>query len=752
MGEIQTGNNIQSDDSNNLTNENRLVASVAFPNAAPGLYDYLIPSRIKNIILPGMPVFVTLRNRNLWGVVVDIKQNSPIRNLKEIIEIKSGYWTDKSNSLISLYRWIADYYQCELGKVFRPLLRKRLTEVSEKTAVTFVFQKNIPSGSQDEKYCSMVSELMNSEGLTFRELNEKFGVSKKEVERLCKAGYIIRSRRTILREPPELKTEQFEEPKRRVLTDEQQAAVEEIMKASDKPERPFLLYGITGSGKTFVYIELVSRILKKGKGAVILVPEIGLTPQIIQKFRAVLGDVITVIHSRMSDGERRDSLQELITGKKQVVIGVRSAILTPMERLGLIIVDEEHDASYKQNDCDPRYNARDVAIMRGKLQHALVVLGSATPAFESYYNAINRKYHLLRLTKRFGGAALPQVEIVDMRKERQNNNWGPISERLNDALSSTLQSQRQAILLLNRRGFSTILLCKECGFIARCPNCSVSVRYHRADKMLKCHLCGYCRPAPAECPSCGGVNIKYQGTGIQKVEEFLSINFPHARILRMDQDSTRRKGSHIAILKKFAEGKADILIGTQMVAKGLDFPNVSLVGVISADTALHLPDFRASERTFQLLAQVSGRAGRADALGRVIIQTYCPEESGVKFAAFHDYDSFYNCECISRKALLYPPWSRLVRIIVSGKVEKDVKTVINNIAGGIRSLTGKETVILGPSPALFERIADKSRYTLLIKSSKNTSIISALKKIREKVRYLSGKTSVIIDVDPVNML
>lgn len=725
------------------------VVSVAFPIAIPGLYDYRISLEFKGHIKTGTAVLVNLRNKQIWGVAVEIKSSSPYPELKPVLAVKSGQLIDGSASLVKLYEWIASYYQCDIGRVFRPLVSKGLMKAAAKTVLAFSV---LPKVADELKpsYRQILNTLSKYKEFTSAQVEQLEGVKKSAVSYLFKNGFLEKKKMEVLREADELSGEIDRQEV--LLSEEQLYSVEMITRELEKPQKPFLLYGITGSGKTHVYIELASRVLQKGRGVIILVPEITLTPQTIQRFRAVLGDVIAVIHSHMSDGERRDSLQELVTGNKKMVIGVRSAILAPVHNPGLIIVDEEHDGSYKQGDMEPRYNARDVAVMRGSIQNAVVLLGSATPSFESYYNSISGKYNLLKLSRRFGAATLPRVQIVDMAEEHRNNNWTLLSRYLSERIQQCLKQNRQIILLLNRRGFATVLICKECGHSCMCPHCSVSLRYHRADRTVKCHLCGYEQQAPDRCPSCKGEQIKYKGTGIQKAEELIRQSFPDARILRMDQDTTRRKGSHISILKEFADREADILIGTQMVSKGLNFPNVALVGVLQADTGLHFPDFRASEKTFQLLAQVAGRAGRADNQGEVVIQTYCPEEVAIKTAKTHDYEQFFNCELKNRQELCYPPFSRLARIIVEGRIEQEVKNRISSISFLLHRTAGSQITILGPTPAVLQRIANESRYSLLIKAQSARKLGEVLREIRNSNCRATKNLKVIIDVDPVNML
>jgi primosomal protein N' (replication factor Y) len=434
------------------------------------------------------------------------------------------------------------------------------------------------------------------------------------------------------------------------------------------------------------------------------------------------------------------------------VIGVRSAILAPVERVGLIIVDEEHDGSYKQSDPEPRYHARDVAIMRGHFQQAVVVLGSATPSLESYHNAQRAKYHLITLSQRFGTAVLPRVAIVDMNKEHEEkNNWTFLSLELKGRIEQMLEQKRQVILLLNRRGFSTFLLCKDCGHIHSCPYCSVHLTYHRVETALKCHQCGHQVAAPDLCPACGGGQLQYKGTGIQKAEEVLRETIPHARIIRMDQDTTRRKGAHVSLLEAFGSGQADILLGTQMVAKGLDFPRVGLVGVLQADTGLHVPDFRASERTFQLLTQVAGRAGRADAHGEVVIQTYLPQDPAIRASQMHDYQQFIAQELEFRKALSYPPFCRLARIIVTSENESAALSAIETLAGLV-DCDNRTIKRLGPAAAAVARIKSFYRFSMVLKSASARTLQQTLQQMRTQARSFPRTIKCIIDVDPGHML
>lgn len=726
------------------------VVSVAFPIAIPGVYDYCIPDGLAGKVVPGMPVLVSLRSRQLWGMAVQLKEHSPFKDLKPVLDIKANMRLSTYESLIRLYEWIASYYCCELGTVFKPFVRKKIVETAAKTEVVYCMSESGDSELTPRQREAADLIAGNTGPFTRADLLGRFGLSDHLINILCRKGILAKTERVVQREVAGM-TGGADDGEIQ-LTEEQVAAVQTIRTWCDKPGKPVLLHGITGSGKTHVYIELARHVLSQNKGVIVLVPEIALTPQTIQRFKNALGNEIAVIHSHMSDGERRDSLEQLIAGRRRMVIGVRSAILAPVKDPGLIIVDEEHDGSYKQSEPDPRYQARDVAIMRGHFQKTCVVLGSATPSLETCHNAKRGKYELVKLNNRFGSAVLPRIHLVDMNVEHAENNWTFLSRYLRERILETLGQKRQIILLLNRRGFSTFLLCKDCGHVYACPNCSVNLTYHRSDSSLKCHQCGHRTPAPQTCTKCAGTHLKYKGTGIQKAEEALRELIPDARIIRMDQDTTRHKGAHATILGAFAANKADILLGTQMVAKGLNFPGVKLVGVLQADVGLHIPDFRAAEKTFQLLTQVAGRAGRHDNRGEVVIQTYFPTDPAILSARAHDYDRFFSEEIINRKALRYPPFSRLARVLVTGNRERTVKNLIHAAARAVQTSGAAQVALLGPVPAPLVRIKNDFRYTLLLKSPSVVELHKALRAVRALPRESAGQMRLVIDVDPTNML
>ncbi len=500
-----------------------------------------------------------------------------------------------------------------------------------------------------------------------------------------------------------------------VLNKEQEAAVQATTQQIGHDGKPFLLEGVTGSGKTEVYLQVIQEALSYGKTAIMLVPEISLTPQVTNRFIARFGKKVAILHSGLSNGERYDEWRKVERGAAQVVVGARSAIFAPLKNIGVIIIDEEHEASYKQ-DSNPRYHARDVALLRAKYNQAVLVLGSATPSLESRARAGKGVYHFLQLTKRAKPQAqIPEVEIVDFRDYIGQNEASNFTPVLLEAIQDKLDRKEQVVLMLNRRGYSSFVMCRECGTVDTCPNCDISLTLHMDTKSMNCHYCGFSKGIPHSCPNCSSRSIRYYGTGTQKAYDELAEAFPQARILRMDVDTTRKKGSHEQILKEFGEGRADILLGTQMIAKGLDFPNVTLVGVLNADTALNLPDFRSSEHTFQLLTQVAGRAGRAEKEGHVIIQSYNPKHYAITFAKNQDYEGFYAYEMSIRKQLAYPPYYFTVGLTLSHKMEAEVVKKSYEVLNMIRSGLSDKVQILGPTPKPIARTHNLYHYQLIIK-------------------------------------
>ena len=516
--------------------------------------------------------------------------------------------------------------------------------------------------------------------------------------------------------------------------------------------RVHLLHGVTGSGKTLLYIRAVSRALENGRGAIVLIPEISLTPQTAGRFRAHFGDRVAVLHSALSGGERYDAWREVREGKRPIVIGARSAVFAPVERLGLIVVDEEHDGSYKQGDPAPRYNARDVAIMRAKMEGVPVVLGSATPSLESYHNAGTGKFDLLSLPERVDARSLPAVVLVDMKGE----SGGIFSKALRERMTDRLKKNERIILLQNRRGYAPFIQCTGCGAVVECTNCKVTLTYHAKGRRMVCHYCAQNVAAPTACAACGGSELRLSGVGTQRVEEALEAQFPEARVLRMDVDSTRKKGAHDRILKSFGRGEADVLLGTQMVAKGLDFPGVTLVGVISADTSIHLPDFRSGERTFQLLTQVSGRAGRGETPGEVVIQTYLPDGAAVQCAKDHDFLRFAEDEMENRSSVGYPPFGRMALLLFRGRDEVEVARAAGGCAEVLRGLASADVDVMGPVAAPLSRIRGSYRWQVVLKtpspSKLNALARQALEQFGSGRRGRQGGVMLDLDIDPVSLL
>jgi primosomal protein N' (replication factor Y) (superfamily II helicase) len=615
--------------------------------------------------------------------------------------------------------------------------------------------------SKAPKQAAILATLLaaSSSDMTRAEVCRHAGASGQALNALAAREYLVLEKREVMRDF--YSSMSIEPPQQLTLNPDQENAILELRNAMDTAEfSTQLLHGVTGSGKTQVYIEAIYHTLEKGRSAIVMVPEIALTPQTVRRFRAHFGDKVAVFHSRMSPGERYDSWRKTWEGKHKIVIGPRSAIFSPLKNIGLIIVDEEHEPSYKQTDQAPRYNGRDIAVVRGQVEKAVVILGSATPAVESYFNASIEKYNLVNMPNRIDDVPMPKVELVDMRREPKIiGRKDPIifSRQLRQKIDEKLSRGEQIILFLNRRGFATMFKCHECGYTASCENCDISLTYHVRGRLLKCHYCGYTQRAPESCPDCSSRDVLLRGIGTQRVEDELNELFPGVKALRMDMDTTKGKNAHDQVLSKFGRGDYQVLLGTQMVAKGLDFPNVTLVGVISADTELYFPDFRAAERTFQLLTQVAGRAGRKDKLGEVIIQTFSPDHYSLQFAKNHDFENFFKAELFDRKTLLYPPYSRLINILFKGPEEKRVEIVATQLAGLLPP--SKNYRLLGPTPAQMSKIQNNYRWQIILMSSKQNdaggrdmkqALRTALATFKEKHR--ATKVQISVDVDPMSIL
>lgn len=581
---------------------------------------------------------------------------------------------------------------------------------------------------------------------------EEMGFSKSSIDTLMRKGFVEKYDAIVERDPFE--TRVFEQDQKQQLTDDQQEAYKSILESIQAhQQRTYLLHGVTGSGKTEVYLQTIEEVLKLGRQAMMLVPEIALTPQMVLRFKRRFGDEVAVLHSGLSKGERYDEWQKIRDGKASVSVGARSSVFAPFKNLGMIIIDEEHESSYKQEDY-PRYQARDIAQWRSQYHQCPLILGSATPSLETYARAEKGVYELLSLPNRVNQQALPEIEIVDMRAELSSGNRSMFSEQLRKSIQQRLDKNEQIVLFLNRRGYASFMLCRDCGHVPQCPNCDISLTYHKSTDQLKCHYCGHQEVPPNKCPNCESEHIRQVGTGTQRVEELLQEAFQEARIIRMDVDTTSRKGAHEKLLDDFGAGKGDILLGTQMIAKGLDFPNITLVGVLNADTMLNLPDFRASERTYQLLTQVSGRAGRHEKEGEVIIQTYNPEHYAIKDVQANDYTAFFNKEMNYRKMGKYPPYFFLINFTIAHKEMKKVMEASKHIHKILLQHLTDKALVLGPSPAALSRINNEYRFQILVKYKSEPALHEALKYLDDYYhdQYLKEKLSLKIDINPQMMM
>lgn len=626
---------------------------------------------------------------------------------------------------------------------------------------------SFPAKAQRQKdVLTFIVEMEAFLPISMKEILASLGVTAGTVKALADKGYIVIEDMEVFRDP--YKGRNFKPSEPLALTTEQQYVYGRIVRKLDERRRGvFLLHGVTGSGKTEIYLQTIQRCMEQERQAIVLVPEISLTPQMVERFKSRFGDLVAVMHSRLSDGERYDEWRKIHEGRASVVVGARSAVFAPFHSLGLIIMDEEHESSYKQEET-PKYHARDVAIRRAAQAGAVVVLGSATPSLESYHAARSQAHdefapELLEMPSRALGNRLPEVKVVDMREELKEGNRSMFSRMLHQAVSDRLERGEQTVLLLNRRGYSTFVMCRSCGYVAGCPECDISLTYHQKSNNLRCHYCGYATQTPEVCPDCGSEHIRYFGTGTQRVEEELAKLFPGIRVIRMDVDTTTEKGSHEKLLKQFRDKKGDVLLGTQMVAKGLDFPDVTLVGVITADSALNLPDFRAAEKTFQLLTQVAGRAGRHQLPGEVVIQSYTPDHYSIIHASGHDYLSFVKDELKHRKALHYPPYCRLILITLSHEQLPLLVRLAENYASELKARADRRgwfgsldrfaveaLDVLGPVASPIPRLKNRYRFQCMIKWRGTMDAVSLVRQVAEELESSArdAKLQISIDVDP----
>ena len=761
------------------------IAKVVVEISLDREFDYRIPVQLQPSIRVGSQVNVPFHGRELRGFVVGLANHSAFTNkLKEI----SGVVGDKPlipDEIMKLAYWIADYYCAPIEQAVRTVLpsavRKRGARHKKQLVVKLV--DGASSSVQDEQQaltdplhaqeeptsfaqpngagCSvydklppkqqLVIETLQQHGaMTISELKERCGYSDSPIKTLKKNGFVTIEETTILRDPHAgmelLRTRPF------TLMPEQQTALETIREAMDRETpKTVLLHGVTGSGKTEVYLQAIQHALDKGQGAIVLVPEISLTPQTVDRFRARFGDCVAVLHSNLSEGERHDEWHRIRNGEAQIAIGARSALFAPIENPGLIVVDEEHEPTYKQDE-SPRYNARDVAVMRGRLSGCCVVLGSATPSLESFANVKSGRYLLAEMLQRVDDRAMPLMRVIDMRIEAEKEGRPHIfSGELVQGIYDRLNVGEQVILFLNRRGFSSSLQCEQCGYVAECRACSVSMTYHKRAHKLLCHICGAEEKVPARCPDCKDPDFKYAGMGTEKIEEVLEKLCPKARVARMDSDTMRKKDSYRQVLDKFRTGKIDILLGTQMIAKGLDFPNVTLVGVLYADMSLHVPDFRAGERTFQLLTQVAGRAGRGEKAGEVIVQAYTPHHPAIQAARSLDYEGFCAQDLEFRRELAYPPFSHLVLLTFKGECETDVIGAADGFFQWLEKILPASVQHSPPVPAPLARAKGFYRYQIMLRCEHTVRMTKPVRHVQTRFRLPKG-VSLAVDVDALSLL
>lgn len=731
------------------------IAKVVTDIALDRAFDYEIPDGLRGRLVPGHRVRVPFGRKEVLGFVVEMVEESDVPGLRPIAEIV-GEEPLVPPTLLRLARWMSDYYIDPVERCIRAVLPEavRREDFGPRTRQV---ARLVPGAPAPEKRLTAGQEgallaLGTLGAIPLADARQR-GVSPASLQSLARLGLVAIAAEQEERDP--FAGAEFARSEPLALNGEQRAALDMVLEQMASPQpRPVLLQGVTGSGKTEVYLQAIAECLGAGRGAIVLVPEISLTPQSVERFKsrfAAAGVGVAVLHSGLSAGERRDEWHRIRTCRARVVVGARSAVFAPVSPLGLIVVDEEHEPSYKQAEA-PRYHARDVAIVRGHFESAGVLLGSATPSLESQHNAARGKYLLARLKGRIDARALPPVQVIDMRQEAGRHR-GPValSDRLVRAIGERIERREQTILFLNRRGHSSALICVKCGFVIQCPDCSIALTYHRRPEQMLCHLCGHSAPAPRACPDCGDPRIRYAGTGTEKVEETVARIFPAARVVRMDSDTMTRRKSYEETFAAFRAGRIDILVGTQMIAKGLDFPNVTLVGVINADLALHLPDFRASERVFQLLTQVAGRAGRGEAPGAVLVQSFTPHHSAVQFAKRHDVDGFADQEMEVRREFGYPPFGRAILVAFRGEEQKAVTAAAEEVGAALRARLPAGAVMGGPCPAPIPKIQRQYRHQVFIRGPSMKSLAGAVRKAMVALRARRG-VAVAIDVDPVFLL
>jgi len=729
-----------------------LIAQIAVAAPLDRLLSYRVPESLEAEVRCGMRVRVPLGRRTAIGYVLEVGPGE-LDALKPVHEVL-GSEPLFPPAMEKFYRRAADYYQYPIGEVIRTALPAGLSGGGNevKALAERIYRSSAAAGTPRGPRQRELLDYLHRVGCASRsELTTMFPGCHASLKALVEKGFVLEGQQERMRDPfsdmPPAADTQVE------MTEPQSQALNVIDQAlREGGFRQMLLHGVTGSGKTEVYLRAIEQVLRADRQALVLVPEIALTPQLVSRFRARFAGgraTLAVLHSGLSAGERFDAWRSVARGEVDIVIGARSAVFAPLERLGMVIVDEEHESSYKQGD-GFRYHARDLALMRGQMEEAVVLLGSATPALTTFQRACSGKITFLELPERVMNRSMPQVELIDLTQERPEGILAPL---LKDALSANYERGEQSLLLLNRRGFAPYLLCADCGDALRCPHCDITLTYYLAQKELRCNYCDFHRQPPDQCPSCQGANLMPEGAGTERLEQELQELLPAARIARMDRDTTGRKGAHQAMVTAMEDGAVDVLVGTQMVAKGLDFPGVTLVGVVQTDNLLNLPDFRAAERAFTLLTQVAGRAGRGERPGKVYVQTYAPEHFALECCVRHDYEGFAREELRLRQELGYPPFGFLVNCVFSGVLREQVETAAQELVAQLSGTAAKLGVeVLGPAPCPLARLRGKNRYQVLLKAPTRPPLRHLLTRLPGMRRTLPGKVGLTVDVDPLDML
>lgn len=713
-------------------------------------FTYEVPENLKKLVEIGQLVKVPfgIKNNITYGFIINIIEKEQIAGIR-IKKIKSIFLQDPILTAddFKLIKFLRENYLCKYIDAIRIMIPHGvLRGVKPKNKKVIVFVKDILDYKKNQRYKDVLEFVKsNSRKFTKAELTKEYSLSLYKINKLIEEGYIEVEEEKVNRYNSKAYDNFDEKP----LTEEQFLALKKI-KSTDK--NIILLKGVTGSGKTEIYMRLVDEGLKAGKSSIILVPEISLTPQMIERFKGRFGNEVALFHSKLSDGERFDEWYRVKEGKAKVIIGARSAVFLPANNIGFIIVDEEHENTYKSEQ-NPKYQTKEVAEFISKLKGCKVILGSATPSIENYYRAISGEIELVELKNRVDSKDMPKMEIVDMRRELKSGNISLFSSKLYNEIKEALDRKEQIILFLNRRGFSTFVSCRSCGYVFKCPNCDISMTYHK-NGFLVCHYCGKVEKQSKLCPKCQSKYVKFFGAGTQRVEEEVLKYFKNVKVLRMDAETTKNKNSHELIYNSFKNGEADILIGTQMISKGLDFENVTLVGVLAADISINVPDFRAAERTFQIITQVSGRAGRGNKEGKVIIQTYTPEHYSLLYARNYDYEGFYNEEFAIRGLMSYPPFGKILLVNGISKDEGKLKAFMNSISMEFRNIKKEYENIemLGPVPCIITKIKENYRWQILFKGDIS---IEFCKKIKDRLYDLNknvyNEIRVTIDINPNNL-